>query len=202
VHLDSLSWHKTYRPFNRFIKPALDKSLNRDNLVVRRDWQKLRLAVLSVYWDFTILTTLSYHDNPYPFTEALISWQLYHTMSNPARLPGCFTETNLSYHDKSCPFTWTLPSWQQYSYKTTQAPLPGLCSQNNYFLKWQLPSILQDIILFNITIIIHQSHCTAIVPKAANIIIPFAHFAQGKDKFLITHIPISPFCSLHLRHDN
>jgi hypothetical protein len=37
-----LSRHKAYRPFSRFVKPALDSSFNRDSLIFRRDWQKLR----------------------------------------------------------------------------------------------------------------------------------------------------------------
>jgi len=40
--LTILSWHKTYLSSTKSVTSALDKSCNRDNLICRRDLQKLR----------------------------------------------------------------------------------------------------------------------------------------------------------------
>ena len=44
---------QSFCPFTSFVKPALDKSCNRDNLIFRRDLQKLRhggLPAGTVFW--------------------------------------------------------------------------------------------------------------------------------------------------------
>jgi len=51
--LTVLSWHWTFHSSAKSMTSALDKSCNRDNFIVRRDWQKLRhggLPAGTIFW--------------------------------------------------------------------------------------------------------------------------------------------------------
>lgn len=67
----ALSWSQTFSPFTSFVMPALDKSCHRDNLIFRRDLQKLRHGGLPAGTIFC----LKYRDScrqaaPPPFTTS------------------------------------------------------------------------------------------------------------------------------------
>jgi hypothetical protein len=75
-HLDSFTVTQSLSSFTSFVKPALDSSFNRDSLIVRRDWQKLRHGGLPTGTVFWLKYRDSYRRTVPPTLSAHTRWPL------------------------------------------------------------------------------------------------------------------------------